>query len=201
MVGGPGGGWRFPVGVAIFGVGLAAPLAIPLVVASEMPTPWKTAISGVLAVGVPEVMMLLAAAVMGKEGFAELKRRAGRIFARHGPPQQVSRTRYRVGLVMFVVPLLLGWLGPYVHHHLPGYGEHPPCWNLGGDLVFVAGRYGLYLYPRQCEATTSVGDSGVTRPRLPSVRGHPNPFTAHTVIHYELPRPAPVTTMTRPLRS
>ena len=104
--------WRFPAGVAIFGVGFAAPLAIPLLVASEMPAPWKTAISGVLAVGVPEVMMLLAAAVMGKEGFAELKRRAGRIFARHGPPQQVSRARYRVGLVMFVVPLLLGFFPP-----------------------------------------------------------------------------------------
>jgi hypothetical protein len=108
-----------------------------------MPTPWKTAISGGLAVGVPEVMMLLAAAVMGKEGFAELKRRTGRIFARHGPPQQVSRARYRVGLVMFVVPLLLGWLGPYVHHHLPGHDEHPLWWNLSGDLVFVASLFVL----------------------------------------------------------
>jgi hypothetical protein len=135
--------WRFPAGVALFALGFCAPLAIPLVVASNLPAGWKTALSGALAVGVPEVMMVVAAAVMGKEGFAELKRRLGRFFARHGPPQQVSRVRYRVGLVMFALPLLLGWLGPYVHHHLPGYGDHALWWNLGGDLVFVASLFVL----------------------------------------------------------
>jgi len=111
--------WRFPAGVAIFGVGFAAPLAIPLVVASEMPAPWKTAISGVLAVGVPEVMMLLAAAVMGKEGFAELKRRIGRFFRRYGPPDAVGPTRYRVGLAVVVLHIVMGRLGPYRGGHLP----------------------------------------------------------------------------------
>jgi hypothetical protein len=135
--------WRFPAGVAIFGVGFAAPLAIPLVVASEMPAPWKTAISGVLAVGVPEVMMLLAAAVMGKEGFAELKRRIGRFFRRYGPPDAVGPTRYRVGLALFVLPLVLGWLGPYLGGHLPAYDRHPVFWLVGGDLLFVTSLFVL----------------------------------------------------------
>lgn len=136
-------GWRFPVGVTIFVLGFAAPLAIPLVVASELPAAWKTVLSGALALGVPEVMMVAAAAVMGREGFIELKRRFGRFFARYGPPQHVSRGRYRVGLVMFALPLLVAWLGPYVQGHLPGFEQHPLWWHLGGDLVFVASFFVL----------------------------------------------------------
>jgi hypothetical protein len=135
--------WRFPAGVAIFALGFCAPLAIPLVTASGLPPGWKAVISGALAVGVPEVMMVIATAVMGKEGFAELKRRLGRFFGRYGPPDTVGPTRYRIGLVMFAVPLLLGWLGPYLHHHLPGFDSHPMVWHLGGDLMLFASLFVL----------------------------------------------------------
>ena len=47
---------------------------------------------------------------MGKDGFAELKRRLARFIRRYGPPQTVGTVRYRVGLAMFVAPLLLGWI-------------------------------------------------------------------------------------------
>jgi len=86
------GGWRFPVGVTIFVAGFAAPLAIPLVTSSDLSTAWKTAIAGALAVGVPEIMMVVAAAVMGKEGFAELKKRFGRFLKKYGPPDTVTCT-------------------------------------------------------------------------------------------------------------
>jgi hypothetical protein len=130
-------GWRYRVGVTIFVLGFAAPLAIPLVVASNLSASWKTAISGALAVGLPEVMMVVAAAVMGKEGFAELKDRFGRFFKKYGPPQHVGPVRYRIGLVMFALPLFVAWLGPYVHSHLPGFDQYPMFWHIGGDLMFV----------------------------------------------------------------
>jgi hypothetical protein len=135
--------WRFPVGVAIFVLGFAAPAAIPLVARSGLSAGWKTLVSGALAVGVPEIMMVIAAAVMGKEGFAELKRRIGAFFRRHGPPDTVGPTRYRIGLIMFAAPLLLGWLGPYLHHHLPGFDSHPMWWHVGGDVVFVTSLFVL----------------------------------------------------------
>jgi len=116
----PRAGWRFPVGVTIFVVGFAAPSAIPLVTSSDLPAGWKTAIAGALAVGVPEIMMVAAAAVMGKAGFARLKSQFGRFLKKYGPPEQVSRGRYRVGLGMFTLPLVLAWLAPYLGHHLPG---------------------------------------------------------------------------------
>lgn len=137
------GGWRFPIGVGIFGLGFLAPLAIPLVTASGLSAAWKTMISGALAVGVPEVMMVIATAVMGKEGFAELKRRVGRFFRRHGPPDDVGATRYKIGLVMFGAPLVLGLLGPYTHHSLPGYESHPLWWHVSGDFMFFASLFVL----------------------------------------------------------
>lgn len=131
-------GWRYRVGVTIFVLGFATPLAIPLVAFSGLPTTWKTAISGALAVGVPEIMMVVAAAVMGQAGFARLKQLFARVLRKHGPPERVSRNRYRVGLAMFTLPLLVAWLGPYLHHHLPGFERHPMFWHLGGDLIFAA---------------------------------------------------------------
>jgi hypothetical protein len=136
-------GWRFPVGVTIFVAGFAAPLAIPLVTSSDLSTAWKTAIAGALAVGVPEVMMVVAAAVMGKEGFTRLKSQLGRFLKKYGPPDTVGSTRYRIGLVMFAAPILLGWFGPYLHHFLPGFGTHPMWWHVGGDLVFIASFFVL----------------------------------------------------------
>ena len=137
------GGWRFPVGVMIFVTGFAAPLAIPLVTSSDLPTAWKTAIAGALAVGVPEIMMVAAAAVMGKEGFARLKSHFGRFLSKYGPPDEVGRTRYQVGLLMFATPLLVAWLGPYVQHHLPSFDGYAMWWYIGGDLVFVASFFVL----------------------------------------------------------
>jgi hypothetical protein len=137
------GAWRFPLGVTIFALGFAAPLAIPLVTSSDLPAMGKTAIAGALAVGIPEIMMVAAAAVMGREGFAALKRRFGRILQKHGPPERVSRARYRVGLLMFALPLLLAWLAPYVGHYLPGYDSHRLVWAIAGDLAFVASLFVL----------------------------------------------------------
>jgi hypothetical protein len=41
--------WRFSAGVALFAFGFCAPLAIPLVVASNLPAGWKTVLSGARA--------------------------------------------------------------------------------------------------------------------------------------------------------
>ena len=135
--------WKFPLGVVIFVIGLAAPAAIPVVASSGLPDSWKVVASTALAVGVPEIMMLTAATVMGKEGFAEIKRGVGRFFRHYGPPDRVGPMRYRIGLVMFVAPLLLGWLGPYAGDHLPGFRTYNVQWSVGSDAVFVASLFVL----------------------------------------------------------
>jgi hypothetical protein len=75
--------------------------------------------------------MVVAAAVMGKEGFAGLK---GRFFKKYGPPERVSLARYRVGLVMFVLPPLVAWLGPYTYTTICPASIRIPCGGTSEEI-------------------------------------------------------------------
>ena len=57
-------GWRFYSGIVLFVLGLLSPLFIPLVTATALPTGWKTALSGLLMLGIPELLWVAAAAVL-----------------------------------------------------------------------------------------------------------------------------------------
>jgi len=110
---------RLILGGALFAGGFFCPLAIPLVNSFDLPNSWKTALSAALVFGLPEVGMILAAAVLGKDGFAWLKRRLLALLRRHTEVAAISATRYRIGLVLFLLPLLIGWIQPYLWHFLP----------------------------------------------------------------------------------
>jgi hypothetical protein len=136
-------GWRLRLGLIILVVGFLSPLAIPLITATELSSKWKAVISGALAVGIPEVFSVVAIAIMGKAGFNSIKARIFGFLKRHGPPDRVSPTRYRIGLVMFVLPIIFGWLGPYGTHLIPGYETHRTVIGLAGDVMLVASLFVL----------------------------------------------------------
>ena len=139
----PSAGWRLHLGLIILVVGFLSPLSIPLITATELSSKWKAIISGALAVGIPEVFSVVAIAIMGKSGFNLIKERIFSFFKKHGPPDRVSLTRYRIGLVMFVLPIVFGWLGPYGAHHISGYETHRLVLIVIGDLMFVASLFVL----------------------------------------------------------
>jgi len=139
----PPADWRFRVGLIVLVVGWLSPLCIPVITATELPTRWKTIISGALAVGIPEVFTIAAIAIMGKSGYNLIKERIFSFLKKHGPPDRVSLTRYRIGLVMFVLPVAFGWLGPYGVHLIPGYETQRFVVSLIGDVMFVASLFVL----------------------------------------------------------
>jgi len=139
----PQTGWRLRIGLIVFIIGFASPLLIPVITATELPAGWKTVISGALAVGVPEILSIIAIAIMGKTGFNAIKTRLNNMIKKHGPPDRVSRIRYRVGLVMFALPLLFGWLGAYFIHRIPGYEIYRFPVNIAGDLLLVSSLFVL----------------------------------------------------------
>ena len=139
----PRAGWRFRLGLIVLVVGWLSPLCIPLITATELPTRWKTIISGALAVGIPEVFTVAAIAIMGKSGYNLIKERIFSFLKKHGPPDRVSLMRYRIGLVMFALPVVFGWLGPYGTHLIPGYEAHRFVVSLIGDVMFVASLFVL----------------------------------------------------------
>lgn len=139
----PKAGWRFRLGLTTLIVGWLSPLLIPLVTRTALATEWKTIISGLLAVGIPEVFTVAAIAIMGKSGYNLIKERIFSFLKKHGPPDRVSLTRYRVGLVMFVLPVVFGWLGPYGVHRIPGYETHRFVVSVIGDVMFIASFFVL----------------------------------------------------------
>jgi hypothetical protein len=72
-----------------------------------------------------------------------IKERFFMFLKKHGPPDRVSLARYRIGLVMFVLPVLFGWLGPYGAHLIPGYETHRFVVSLIGDVMFIASLFVL----------------------------------------------------------
>ena len=130
--------WRFRTGVIVFVASWCSPLLIPLVATSDLSARWKTVVSGALAAGIPEIGAILAIAIMGKSGFNTMKNRIFSFLKKYGPSDRVSLARYRIGLVMFGIPLLFGWLAPYLQKLIPDYEESRVLLAAAGDLVFVS---------------------------------------------------------------
>ena len=141
-------------GGAVFVIGFMAPLLIPVVMSSNLATEWKTGLAGFLALGIPEVFMLIAAAILGKQGFAYLKSKLWQLIA---PPETVGPVRYRLGLLMFWLPILFIWLHPYLEQMLPGLTDQRVMLGLLSNgllvvsLFILGGEFweklrGLFLY-------------------------------------------------------
>jgi len=136
-------GWRFCGGIMLFVLGLLSPLFIPLVTATALPTGWKTALSGLLMLGIPELLWVAAAAIMGKAGFNHIKGKFWGFFKKMAPSDEVSLARYRVGLVMFLLPILFGWVGPYLLQRIPGYEDYRLAANIIGDVLLLSSLFVL----------------------------------------------------------
>ena len=135
--------WRFRLGVALIAIGWICPLFIPLVTNSTLSTEWKTALSGFLLVIGPEVLSLLAIAILGKDGFNYLKEKVFALLRRAAPSAKVSRTRYRAGLFIWAFLFVYGSFVLYAPHLIPGYAEHRIALNLTTDFLFIVSLFVL----------------------------------------------------------
>ncbi len=105
---------------------------------SNLPGNWKAILSTGLIAGLPEVGMLLAVAILGKQGFTQLKEMFFSRFRKITEPVAVSQTRYRVGLLMFFMPVLLGLLQPYAEHFFGALKSGSMIPVILSNLVFAA---------------------------------------------------------------
>lgn len=133
---------RLVIGIALLVLGLAMPAGIVLVADTDWPAGVKALISALLLLGV-EIMAVPAIAVMGKENFDRIVNSVKGILKQLKPAGNVSRTRYLLGLVLFVGSILVGWIASYFPSWLP---EEPAARlgvNLGLDLIIVASLFVL----------------------------------------------------------
>jgi hypothetical protein len=141
--GAPPASWRERVGVTLFVVGAGCPLFVPVLGLLDLPDAWMATLSGLFMLGLPEILWLAAAAFLGKEGFARLKTALWRVVKRHALPQTVGSLRHGIGLVLFLGPMLLGWLVPYLSDQIPRYEENRVALSVTGDLVLLTSLFVL----------------------------------------------------------
>ena len=141
----PGQKKRLIIGVLVWAAGWVLGLAlIPVVNGSGLADGLKTTLNGILLLGFPKLFLIIAVAIMGKPGFAYLKRLIASHFRRFAPPATVSPMRYRIGLIMFVALIVLGSIGPYVAADaLPTLQENRRIFAMAGDLLLLASLFVL----------------------------------------------------------
>ena len=131
------------LGGFILVVGFMSPLLIPLVIGSDLPLSYKNILSGLLAFGIPEIFMIIAIAIMGKQGFEFIKEKTFKYLKRFAPADEVSLARYRIGLFMFSLPIIIGIILPYSTYFLPVSKDIPVWWYLISDMIFVSSFFVL----------------------------------------------------------
>lgn len=133
----PAAAWRLKLGIALFGLSILLPvIGIPLVTVLGLSTTMIASVSGALLVGA-EILGVCAVAIMGKSGYAFIKNRVFRLLKQHAPPQKVNRGRYNIGLVIFFLPFLFGWLSLYISKWMPSLLSHPLPFAIGGDILII----------------------------------------------------------------
>jgi hypothetical protein len=162
--------WRMSLALGLWVGGFFLPLAIPLVTGLPLPVATKTLLSGLLIFGLPQVLTVIAIAIVGKSGFHYLKDRLFGVAKKFGPPAHVSRLRYRIGLVMLFLPLAVSLLEPYIT--LLVVWEHLPHWVYGAvnDTLFLASFFVLGGEFWDKVKALFIYEAKVTLPGVPVVR-------------------------------
>lgn len=161
---------RLIAGVAILVFWFAAKVIGPIVIVNtDLSVEMKALASGILFFGVAKICLVAIILVLGKPGFAYLRAKIfggfGKAFARVAPPDKVGLARYRIGLVMFTVPLLVAWIVPHLEKVSPWLAEQDRPFDWVMELIFVASFFVLGGdFWAKCRALFSHGATAVFPP-------------------------------------
>lgn len=133
---------RLKLGIALLILGLLMPFGTFLVAGTDWPVALKTVTSGILLLGL-EIMILPAVALMGKENFTRIVSLVKGVFKSLKPAGNVGRTRYTIGLVLLVLPILFAWITSYIPSWLPQRSDIRLGINLSLDLITATSLFVL----------------------------------------------------------
>ncbi len=128
--------WRYRLGVFCFVAAFAVYLTAPLALIGGASSATVTAITAA-NFALNKILLVAAAAILGKSGFGQLKQTAFGLVGRYSRPREVGPTRHTIGLVLFVVPILIGWISPYVGDTMPALNRLTPGAAMAGDIAFL----------------------------------------------------------------
>ena len=132
--------WRPRVAMFLFVVALMSPGIALLILAGDLPQDTRLAVGGLLLFGVPMALMLAVVALMGQRAYRFIKRR---VAAGDPAAEVVGLTRYRTGLVLLLVAMLVSWLEPLVSPHFPAIEARRVLIGTLADALVLVGLFVL----------------------------------------------------------
>lgn len=108
--------------------------------------PWsastKAAVWGALFFA-PEVGTLLGAAIMGKENYKRFKTAAFAFIGRMKPAGDIGIWRHRIGIAMFLIPIVPTYIQAYKPELLPDGSAWRWEIKIAADIIFIASLFVL----------------------------------------------------------
>jgi hypothetical protein len=128
--------WRFYSGMAAIALSIILPLCALLVPLLGLPTTQSALLAGALVAGAPEVLCILAVALLGKDTFQYFVHKAKSVLRTAILERPASKPRYYTGLAI----ILLSWIPAYVYAYAPALmpGGNRITILAAMDLAFVA---------------------------------------------------------------
>jgi hypothetical protein len=138
---------RFRLGLVLLAIGLIMPIGAFLVPLTNWPGDVKAAAAGLLFFGF-EIMVIPAAAVMGKENFerilaTRLLATWGRLLGRLKPSAEPGPLRHAIGVAMFLLPFIPAYVMAYAPAWLPDSSPERLWVNLAADAMFLTSLFVL----------------------------------------------------------
>jgi hypothetical protein len=128
--------WRLYAGMVAMVLSVVMPLSALVVPVLGLSTAQSTLLAGVLLAGGPEVLCILAVALLGRDTFRYFTHRVMAALRRAVIDQPASKARYYAGLVV----ILVSWLPSYIYAYAPAVmpGKNVRIYVLAAmDLAFV----------------------------------------------------------------
>jgi hypothetical protein len=133
--------WRYYLGLVLFVLSLILPfLALVIVPLLGVSPGISTVLYGLSVAGGPDLILIGAAALLGKENLQYLFSKLGNWFKNLVKWDQVTHNRYRVGIGLLVISVLTGLLMFYIFPESLRQGDQPG-WGfyvtVGADILFI----------------------------------------------------------------
>ncbi|MEI6456026.1 MAG: hypothetical protein WCO93_07035 [bacterium] len=101
---------------------------------------WKAFILTCFWVSAP-LMKISSIAIMGKTTYMWIKYKMHYVYHRFTRSRDVSRIRYNIGLVMFVLPFIPNYIISYTPHLLPTSMKFHYITIISADVIFLASLF------------------------------------------------------------
>ncbi|MBN9022153.1 MAG: hypothetical protein J0H08_08690 [Rhizobiales bacterium] len=134
--------WRFVLGIASFFLAFAPHVVLGILILTGADARTVAAFAAV-SFTLNKVFLLASVIFLGRPGFNRIKTGLVGALRDRLMPDEVGPWRYRIGLVMFTIPLVFAWKAPYVTDLMPLLGRHSTTAAIVTDAIFVLSLFVL----------------------------------------------------------